>query len=177
MNIALIGYRATGKTTVARLLAERLAWSWVDADVEIEQRAGKSIADIFADQGEGVFRELEVQVTADLCGRSQNILAAGGGAPMREENRQAMRSAGPVVWLKARPETIYHRMSGDETTAERRPNLTTSGGIGEIVELLGQREPIYRDMADVEIDTEGKTPEQVCCEILDRLSLTPDAEE
>ena len=99
MLLTLIGYRATGKTTLARLLAERLGWDWIDADVEIERRAGKSIARIFAEQGEPAFRDLEAQVIADLCRRDRLVLAAGGGAPLRPESRRAMREAGKVVWL------------------------------------------------------------------------------
>ncbi len=151
MNITLIGYRATGKTTLARLLAERLRWAWIDADVEIERRAGKAIARIFAEDGEP---------------------AAGGGAPLRPDNRQAIRAAGKVVWLTARPETIHARMSGDATTASRRPSLTDRDALAEIVHLLARREPIYREAADLVVDTEGKTPEQVAAEILEKLHLT-----
>jgi len=87
MNLILIGYRATGKTTLARLLAGRLGWEWIDADVEIERRAGKSIAEIFADDGQTAFRDLEAEVIADLCKKERLVLAAGGGAPLRPENR------------------------------------------------------------------------------------------
>jgi shikimate kinase len=177
VSLILIVYRATGKTTLARLLAERLGWDWIDADVEIERRAGKSIKEIFAEDGEPAFRDLEVEVTADLCRREQLVLAAGGGAPMREENRRAMRAAGKVVWLSASPETIAARMSGDATTAARRPDLTDRGGLAEIIELLELREPIYQEVADIRVDTEGKTPEQLTAEILDRLQLTPGDED
>ncbi len=169
MNLTLIGYRATGKTTLARLLAERLGWEWIDADVEIERRAGKSIARIFAEDGEPAFRDLEAAVIADLCRRDRLVLAAGGGAPMRSENRDSMRDAGKVVWLQALPETIHRRMAGDATTAGRRPNLTSQGGLDEILNVLAQRESVYRDSAHVEVDTEGQTPDQLVDTILDRL--------
>ncbi len=81
MILTLIGYRATGKTTLARLLAERLGWDWVDGDVEIERQAGKSIARIFADDGEPVFRDVEAQVIAELCRGDRLVLAAGGARP------------------------------------------------------------------------------------------------
>jgi shikimate kinase len=171
MNLVLIGYRATGKTTLARLLAEQLQWNWIDADVEIERRAGKSIARIFAEDGEPAFRDLEVQVIAELCRQDRLVLAAGGGAPLRAESRQAMRAGGTVVWLQARPETIQARMSGDATTLSRRPNLTDKNPLDEIVHLLARREPIYRESAHLAIDTEGKLPEQIVAEILRRLSL------
>jgi len=171
MILTLIGYRATGKTTLAKLLARRLGWEWIDADVEIERRAGKTIARIFADDGEPAFRDLEAQVIADLCRRDRLVLAAGGGAPMREENRHIMRQSGKVVWLVARPETILNRMSGDFTTAQRRPSLTVHDPLQEIVQLLARREPMYRDTADFTIDTENRTPEELTAEILDRLDL------
>ncbi len=171
MILTLIGYRATGKTTLAELLARRLGWHWIDADPEIERLAGKTIARIFAEQGEGAFRDLEARVIADLCRRDRLVLAAGGGAPLREENRQIMRQSGKVVWLVARPETILRRMSGDATTPERRPNLTEHGPLDEIVQLLARREPIYRQTADLTVDTENRTPEDLTEEILDRLDL------
>ncbi len=170
MNLVLIGYRATGKTTLARLLAGQLQWNWIDADVEIEQRAGKPIARIFAEDGETAFRDLEARVIAELCRQDGLVLAAGGGAPLRPESRQAMRAGGKVVWLQARPVTIHARMSGDATTALRRPNLTDKDPLDEIVHLLARRGPIYRESADLEIDTEGKTPAEIAAEILRRLS-------
>jgi shikimate kinase len=166
MNIILIGYRATGKSSVARILGERLGWPWVDADVEIERRAGKSIARIFAEDGEPAFRDLESRVIADLCSQSNWIIAAGGGAPMREENRRAMKQSGKVIWLQASPQTIYDRMYSDPTTRDRRPNLTNRGGLEEIIELLQKREPIYRQTADFVVNTEGKTVEEVAAEVL-----------
>ena len=89
MNLSLIGYRGTGKTTLARLLARQLVWEWVDADVEIELRAGKSIASIFVDDGEPKFRDLEGQVIVELAGRDRLVIATGGGVVLREENRAA----------------------------------------------------------------------------------------
>ena len=169
MNLILIGYRATGKTTLARLLAERLGWDWIDADVEIERRADKSIARIFAEDGEPAFRDLEAQVIADLCRRDRLVLAAGGGAPLRPESRRAMRQTGKVVWLTARPETILARMSGDTTTTTRRPDLTDKGPLQEIIHLLEVRTPIYQELAHLAMDTEGKTPAELADEIVTTL--------
>ena len=169
MLLTLIGYRATGKTTLARLLAERLGWDWIDADVEIERRAGKIIARIFAEQGEPVFRDIEAQVIADLCRRDRLVLAAGGGAPLRPESRQAMRDGGKVVWLTARPETVLTRMSGDATTVARRPNLTDKDPLEEIIHLLEIRTPIYQESAHLVVDNEGKTPAELAAEIINWL--------
>ena len=171
MPITLIGYRATGKTTLARMLAERLGWDWIDADVEIERRASKTIAEIFAEDGEPVFRDLEADIILELCGQEKLVLAAGGGAPLRPQSRRAMRQSGKVVWLQARSETVLARMTGDATTAMRRPELTNKSALEEIVHLMEERESIYRETADIEVDTEAKTPRQLTDEIIQRLEL------
>jgi shikimate kinase len=171
MNIVLVGYRGTGKSTVARLLAAQLQWPWFDADVEIESRAGKSIAQIFASDGEESFRDWESRVVADLCARERCILALGGGAVMRPENREAILRQGRVVWLQASPETLWRRIQSDSSTAERRPDLTAQGGITEIIATLEARREIYRQCAHSEVDTQGKSPEEVANAILAQLNL------
>ncbi len=166
MNLVLIGYRGTGKSAVARLLATRLAWPWFDADVEIELRAGKSIARIFADDGEPTFRDLESAVIADLAARDRVVLAVGGGAVMRPQNREALARQGGVVWLTASAETLWQRLASDPATALRRPPLTAAGGITEIIATLAAREPVYRQCAQWEVDTENRTPAEVADAIL-----------
>lgn len=166
MNIlVLIGYRGTGKTTVARLLAERLQWDSFDSDAEIERRAGKSIKRIFAENGEPRFRDWESEIVTELATRRDVVLALGGGAVLREANRRALSGA-TLIWLTADPETLHARISADTTTAERRPNLTRVGGRQEIGELLREREAVYRACADYTVDTADKTPEQVADEIV-----------
>ena len=165
-SIALIGYRGTGKTTVAQILAKRLGFDWVDADVEVEQRAGKSIADIFETSGEEAFRDLETEVVADLCQREHTVLALGGGAILREANRKCLAQCQQIVWLQASAETIAQRLGTDPTTADRRPNLTNRGGLHEIEQMLATREPIYRACATLEVDTEGKDPANIVDEIV-----------
>ena len=171
MNVILIGYRGTGKSTVARLVAERLGWQWIDADVEIEKRAGKSIASIFADESEDRFRDLESAMLQDCAGRNRIVLAAGGGAVLRAENRKLLRQLGHVVWLCASPETILKRVAADPTTSTRRPNLT-AGGEQEVLDLLAARTPIYRQCAHRMVDTEDRTPDDVADEIVRHLKLS-----
>lgn len=171
MNLKLIGYRGTGKTTVARQLALALGWDWVDADVEVELRAGRSIAAIFADSGEAAFRDLESQVLANLVTRDRAVLALGGGVVLRPENRARLAEGGPVVWLRADPETILARVEADATTAARRPQLTSRGGLEEVRQLLAQREPWYRQCASLEVDTRGKSPAEIAAEIVAALPL------
>ena len=163
--IFLIGYRGTGKSAVARELASRLGFSWVDADEAIELHAGKSIARIFADDGEPAFRQMEAGIVAELAGERRTVIALGGGAVLRDETRQAIRAAGPVVWLTASVTTILERVAADATTAHRRPNLTVAGGRAEIEELLAVRTPLYRECATLTVDTEGKTAAEVADEI------------
>ncbi len=161
----LIGYRGTGKSTVGRLLATRMGWEFVDADALLEARAGKSIKQIFADDGEPAFRDLESLILGELCGRERLVVGTGGGIVMREENRNLLRDSGMAVWLTADAETIAQRLHADATTAERRPNLMT-GGLSEIEQLLRVREPIYRQCADLEIDARQRSPEAIAEAIL-----------
>ena len=169
MILTLIGYRATGKSTLAKPLAARLGWSWVDADVELEHRAGRTIREIFDTDGEPGFRRLERETLVDLLGQDRLVIAAGGGAILNPATRQDFKDAGPVVWLKASVDTIEQRLYRDETTAERRPNLTSSGGREEIERLLGQREPIYSDTATLTIQTDEPFPGQSEIPTIDQL--------
>src|SRR4051812_32333065 len=102
----LVGPRGGGKSTVARLLAERLGWAWADADVLLERRAGMTIREVFEREGEAGFRDREAAVLRELCGLRDHVIATGGGVVLREENRDAMRRAGDVIYLTADPETL-----------------------------------------------------------------------
>jgi shikimate kinase len=165
-NIILIGYRCTGKTTVGRLLAKRLGWSFADADDLVEARAGKSIAEIFATEGEGRFRDREAAAIAELCAGPTCVIATGGGAVMREATQLLLRASGFVVWLTAAPETVWARLVTDPTTSARRPNLTATGGEQEVRALIAAREPIYRETADFAVASDALSPEAVADAIL-----------
>jgi shikimate kinase len=164
-NIFLIGYRGTGKTTVARLLAEKLKWDWADSDQLVESRAGLSIREIFAREGEGGFREREALILDELCRRQKHVIATGGGIVLREDNRHKLRSAGRVVWLTADAGTIWQRMQEDSTTVNRRPGLTV-GGLAEVEQVLNAREALYRDCADGKVSTVGRSLEDIVQDIL-----------
>jgi shikimate kinase len=167
--IFLIGYRGTGKTAVASELARRTGFEWVDADDEIERRVGKSIAAVFREDGETAFRDVEATIVGELSHRRRAIIALGGGAVLREANRQAIRAAGSIVWLTASVDTILERLATDQSTASRRPNLTTDGGRNEVETLLVARAPIYRECATLVVDTDGKTAAEVADEIFANL--------
>ena len=162
--LILIGYRGSGKSTIGPLLADQLDWSFIDADALLEERAGTTIRTIFATEGELAFRDRESAILAELVQRPQTVLATGGGVILREENRRLLRQ-GFVVWLKADATTLWDRMQHDPTTHARRPNLV-AGGFAEVEQLLAQREPLYRQCANLEIPVASLSPEQAATAIL-----------
>lgn len=170
----LIGYRGAGKTTVAQRLALEMGWDWIDADNEVELRAGRSIAAIFERDGEAAFRALESKVVQSLAERDRAVIALGGGAVLDPRNREAITRAsadraGRIVWLRGSPEQLWNRIQADTSTGSRRPNLTSAGGISEITDMLQRRSPLYRECAHQVVDTDHKTPGQVADEILAQL--------
>jgi len=169
MTITLVGYRGTGKSCVAQELAARLGLVAVDADAEIERRAGRTIREVFAGEGESDFRAQERSVMSDLLQRGGVVIAAGGGAVLNAATRHLMQAAGPVVWLEATPETIAARLDADPATRDRRPALTTHDPRQEIQALLAAREPLYREVATIRVTTDGRTVMDIVDEIVARL--------
>lgn len=164
--IALIGYRGCGKTVVAREIASLIGGQAVDTDELVLDLAGKSITDIFADEGESVFRRYESQVIADVVEHPPRVLSVGGGAVLDGRNVRRLRSACFVVWLVASAETLWQRISNDPLSASQRPLLTDSGGLDEVRSVLGQREESYRNAAQASIDTTDRTPKEVAREVI-----------
>jgi shikimate kinase len=166
-GLALVGTRGTGKSTVGRILAERLVRPFLDADVELEEKLGRSIASIFAEDGEACFRDCEERVLRELTASHPGaILATGGGAVLRAANREALRSFGFVVWLRADPVVAAARIEGDGRSPERRPALTPAGTLAELAGVLEARRPLYNLVADAALDTSGQTPQEVAQAIL-----------
>ncbi len=155
--IFLIGYRGSGKTSVARLLAQRLGWPWLDADAVLEQRCQRSIRQLFAEEGEAGFREREAAVLEDLCRLHRHVAATGGGVVLRPANRQKLRQAGLVAWLTAEPAILWQRLQYDPATAQSRPDLA-GGGLAEVEELLRLRQPLYAECAQLTVDTQQHSP-------------------
>lgn len=170
MNISLIGYRGSGKTSVGRALAERFALRFVDTDVEIERRAGCSIAEIFARQGEPAFRTIEKQVVADTAAGDGLVIACGGGVVLDPANVAALKRAGKVVWLRCPAEELHRRITTDPATGRTRPNLTALGGLAEVRKLLEVRTPLYTAAAEVTMDVEGRSVEEIVAAMMDQLS-------
>jgi len=159
-----------GKSTIGRLLAKELRLPFKDSDKEIEQRTGASIPLIFDVEGEGGFREREHAVIADLCRLDGVVLATGGGAVMREVNRKALRAGGRVVYLCTSVDQQLERTARDRN----RPLLQAADPRGVLANLMAVRDPLYRSIADVIIETDERPPRLVVMEILDRLaSLAP----
>jgi len=162
VSIVLIGYRGSGKTSIGKRLADRLWQKCVDTDEMVVAKAGKSIVDIFAQDGEARFRELEREVVKEVAQTPDVVIALGGGAPLSEENRRVIKEAGHrVIYLKCEPDELLKRIQADPDTPKNRPNLTEfGGGIEEITKVLAEREPIYRQMADAELEVTYLNPDE-----------------
>jgi shikimate kinase len=163
----LIGYRGTGKSTVAKRLAEHVGWAWLDADRVLEQRWCRTIAQIFAQEGEPAFRDKEAAVLAGLGLCERHVIATGGGVILRADNRRLLKEAGRVVWLTADAAVIWQRLQDDASTGTQRPNLS-GGGLAEIEQLLRLRQPLYEACADWIVDTKDCSPDEVVAMILDK---------
>ena len=149
-SIALIGFMGTGKTAAGRVLAERLGKEFVETDALIEQRADKSIPEVFRQDGEVAFRELEIEVIRELAGRKNTVIACGGGAVLNKINIDRLRKECIIVYLTASPGVILERTAADEN---ERPLLPAADRAGEIAKLLRFRRPFYERAADVKIAT------------------------
>jgi len=174
MNLVLIGYRCTGKTTVGRILAGKLEWPLVDTDTLVQQRAGRSIKEIVAEGGWPEFRRIEREVVADVSAADRQIISAGGGAILDDANIRALRAGGKVVLLTCAPETIWERMKADPKTLAERPDLTDSGGIAEIRDLLDQRRDKYDAACHYRIQTDRFAPDEAAGRILAHLKAAGD---
>jgi shikimate kinase len=158
MNIVLIGYRGTGKSTVGRLLAARLGRELVSTDAEIVKRAQRTIPEIVAQEGWEYFRDVESDICRELASRDQLVIDTGGGAILRAQNVEALKKNGAVFWLTASVETIVKRIGGDN----QRPSLTgTKSFVDEIQDVLWERTPKYQAAADHIITTDNRSINQL----------------
>lgn len=153
MNIVLIGFRGTGKTTIGRKIAQRLGKEFIDADEYLEKKQGKTIKDIFAEGGENLFREIETKIISELCLLDDKVIATGGGAILREENVRHLKKNGIIIFLDADVDTLYRRIHHDALTQQKRPSLTNRGAYEEIEYLLAYRRPLYDRMGDFVLNT------------------------
>ena len=154
-----------GKTTVGRLLARRLRRSFHDTDEEIQRRCGVRIPVIFDIEGEAGFRARESQVIEELCALDNTVLATGGGAVLAESNRRAIAGCGIVVYLHARPPQLWQRVRHDRN----RPLLETAEPQKRLEELYAERDPLYREVADLVIDTGKQSVQTLAKDLLARL--------
>ena len=149
-NLFLIGLPGAGKTTLGRQLARRLAKTFVDADTELERKLGVSIPTIFEIEGEASFRDREEAALAEIVGRSDIVLATGGGVILRAANRDRLRSHGTVVYLHALPETLRERTR----RSRHRPLLNTADPLARLMDLYVTRDPLYREVAGCVIESD-----------------------
>lgn len=181
MNLYLIGYRGSGKTTVARQVAMELNRELLDTDHELERQTGRSIAEIFQQQGEPRFRLLEKQLVHCFRADQNRVVSLGGGTVLDPDNRHWLRQTGKLVWLQAAPLTLWERIAADPNTQRQRPALTTpdtssnsrdsnagvGGGLSEIETVLQQRAPIYAECSDFSIQVDRLTPAQVALAVIE----------
>lgn len=164
VNLYLIGMMGAGKTTVGQLLAKHLGYRFLDTDSIITQSAGKSINEIFADEGEAAFRQLESDVLAQVCAYTQLVIATGGGIVLRQQNWSYLHH-GLIVWLDVPVDLLYTRLAEDST----RPLLQDSDPQGKLRSLLQERTPLY-SQADLRITVSGEdTPEQIVQRIINAI--------
>ncbi|WP_081846671.1 shikimate dehydrogenase [Butyrivibrio sp. AE3004] len=166
-NIILTGFMGSGKSSVAKALCELLGYELVDTDLEIEREQKKEVKDIFAESGEQAFRDMETEYLERLSesDRTGIVLSVGGGLPIREKNRELLRKTGTVVFLKARPETVYERVKDDDS----RPLLKADNVLEKIKSLQDERRDIYKAACDLEIDTDGKSVDRISTEIIEAM--------
>jgi shikimate kinase len=164
-NLILVGMMGAGKTTVGRLLARRLKRAYYDSDEEVERRCGVRIPVIFDIEGEAGFRARESQVIAELCALDGIVLATGGGAVLAEPNRRCMAARGTVIYLHARPAQLWQRVRHDRN----RPLLATPDPQNKLEELYAARDPLYREIADIVMDTGKQSVQTLARDLLARL--------
>lgn len=149
MAVAFVGLPGAGKSAVGRRLAQRLQLPFVDSDLLIEKRIGCSIREFFEREGEARFRDIEQQVIAELAASASGVLATGGGAVLRQPNRQQLRAHFHVVYLRSSPEALFRRLRHDV----KRPLLQVADPLGRLRELHAARDPLYRETAHDVVET------------------------
>lgn len=169
MNIYLVGYRCTGKTSVGERLARRLGMDFADTDHLLEQEAGMHIANYVSRYGWERFRDLEARIIKDLTRRQRLVAATGGGAVLRPQNVMQMKESGIIAWLTARPETILARMQNDESTANQRPPLGNDPLAREVYNTLAQRTPLYENACHIRAATDDTDIGRVCENLLEKI--------
>jgi len=165
-SIALIGFMGTGKTAVGKALAEKLGKKFVELDALIEQKAGKTIPEIFKQDGEIAFRELEIEVTKDVARGKNQVIACGGGVVLNKINIDRLRNESIIVYLTASPKVLLKRVSGGRI---ERPLLGVSNQALTIQELLAFRKPFYERAADIKVDTSKPDIDSVVKQIINKL--------
>lgn len=163
-NIILEGFMGSGKSTVSELISDKLELELIDTDEAIEEAEGRKISEIFEQDGEEAFRDMETGLVEMMVSdhMRETVISLGGGLPVREKNRELLKKVGKVVYLRTSPETVYDRLKGDDT----RPLLKSDDPLTRIKELQDERGKIYEEAADIIVDTDGKTPVQVADEII-----------
>lgn len=167
-NIILIGFMGSGKSTVGRILADRFELDFVDTDTVIEERTGKSVQQIFAKEGEERFREVEKRVVESVCGKTGQVISAGGGVILKPENARCLKKNGKVVYLRLGEEEIYARTA----RLSGRPLLAGPDRKARVRELIARRKDLYEAAADAIVDVGEMSPQKAADAIAERLGLS-----
>jgi len=162
MNIFLIGFRCSGKTSVGQKLALQMEKIFIDSDHKIVENSGKSIAEIVEDQGWEYFRKLEKMTIKQICREKSQVVATGGGVVLDAVNVAAMKKNGILIWLQADAETTRKRMVEDLNTKGQRPALTSKGLLSEIYLSINDRKKYYTNAANFIIDTNSRSINEIC---------------
>ncbi len=173
-KIALVGFRATGKSLIGRKLARSLDWNFVDMDDKLVASFGETIQSWVSRHGWDAFREREAELLARLGEDEKLVVATGGGVVLRPTNRKVLTENFHVVWLRARRSTILTRLSQDPRTAESRPPLTELSLEEEIGTLLEERKPLYEAVADLALDTDDGMPDDLVANLMMGLGNSAD---
>ncbi len=164
-NILLIGFMGSGKTAISKCLQRKYRRNIIDIDEEIVKREKRTIPEIFERDGEAYFRDTETTILGELEARTNLVVSCGGGAVLREENVEIMKRSGIVVYLVATPETVYERVKD----CKSRPLLKENNNVEFITRLMEKRRSNYESAADIVIQTDDKSIEQICEELMKKL--------
>ncbi|MBN1905459.1 MAG: shikimate kinase [Deltaproteobacteria bacterium] len=169
MNIVLIGYRCSGKTSVGKLIAHKLGRGFVDTDDLIMEKAGCSINEMVKEKGWPYFRDMEKAVIKEVSEQDNLVIATGGGAVIKDINMENLKANGFIIWLDANIDSVKRRLKGDNRSTENRPSLTGNNPVDETAEVMEKRGPLYSKACNMKVDTSKMNINDVADMVIERV--------